>query len=75
MPCHETGQQVCPYRPCHTQAIAEATRFQLEWDLELRLLRHDCRHHTEALVARLTGRRQTPLPFAGGDGLEHRKGF
>ena len=46
---------------CHLQAMAVADRFQHEWDLELRLFQHDCRHHTEALVARLTGREYVAL--------------
>ena len=31
----------------HAQARAMAETFQEQWDPELRLFRHDCRHHTE----------------------------
>ena len=47
-----------PNRLC-AQVHAAAIAFHKEWSPDLRLLTHDCRHHTEALVQLLTGRPQS----------------
>lgn len=57
----------------HAQALVVAEGFQEQWDSELRLFRHDCRHHTEALVALLMGCKSPGLSLLPPEGRVQRQ--
>lgn len=40
------------------RGIQDAVKFNDQWDTQLQLWKHDCRHHTEALVEFLTGEKE-----------------
>ena len=46
---------VGPDHRTNSQAADAARRFNETWDSDIQLLRHDCHHHTAALVESLTG--------------------